>query len=173
MQLQFSQKKLRETKFFLEHLQYEAKRTAGEFEQFDFYLSAFFNAAISTIYALHKEGKGQFKQWLNEWEKHLSQDNRTLWEFIPTQRHKETHEGIAEKDENKEGIPVYTTYDDKFGHVEVFAPPAVLSGLSGPPATIFKPIRYFRIKGKQQEVTQVCKRHADLLERLVNEFIKA
>jgi hypothetical protein len=33
-------------------------------------------------------------------------------------------------------IPVYGSYQDKFGRVEVFAPPAIF--MSGPPVTIYR-----------------------------------
>jgi hypothetical protein len=75
MNIQNAKKKLREARFFLNHM-IEQERKAGDEEPFDFYLSAFLNAGMSVRDAFHVEQdrnrNNAIKAWKKVWEVRLN-----------------------------------------------------------------------------------------------------
>ncbi len=159
-------KKLRESRFFLSKMSERAQMAFGDKEEFDFYLSAFLCASRSVDYRLRHEAGDAYQQFYATWEANLVPDEQRILKFMVDDRNLEVHESGSRRAEQSDAIPVYSEYQDKSGKVTVSAP----LGLSGPPAEILKPIYYFEVDGRQEEVLTVCEKYLDLLEGLVKDF---
>ncbi len=71
MDLAPAEKKLREARFFLDRMREQEARASEEQEPFDFYLSAFLNAARTVQYRLvHEAARAgvSYKRWRERWE---------------------------------------------------------------------------------------------------------
>ena len=71
MDLAAAEKKLREAGFFLDRMREQEARASGDQEPFDFYLSAFLNAARTIQYRLvHEAARAgvSYKGWRESWE---------------------------------------------------------------------------------------------------------
>ncbi len=71
MDLAAAEKKLREARFFLERMREQETLASGEKEPFDFYLSAFLNAARTVQYRLvHEAARAgvSYKRWRERWD---------------------------------------------------------------------------------------------------------
>jgi hypothetical protein len=168
MEIPQTQRKLRETKFFLRHLQLTSGKASGEEEHFHFYLSAFLSAAKSVDYILQNEQGGKYKKWFPKWKASLSKKDCRFIEFMFEKRGSEVHGAGAEHFIEKQPIPVYDVYEDAAGRIEVFSPPAKL--MSGPPATVYKHKWFFNLGGQRQEVLEICTKFVNMLEKIVREF---
>jgi hypothetical protein len=85
--IEATQKKLRETQFFLRLLfnaDQEVVRT--EPEAFEFYLNAFLSAARSVTFALQYEERDKYEEWFPDWGNNLSEEDRQLLDFLKKQR---------------------------------------------------------------------------------------
>ena len=168
MEILQTQRKLREAKFFLKHLKHASGKAFGEREHFHFYLSAFLSACRSVDYVLRNEQETKYKKWFPKWKATLSKDDRKFIEFMIGERGSEIHATGANHFIEEQTISIYDVYKDESGIIEVFSPPAKF--MSGPPATICKPKRFFHLHGQPKEVLDVCTRFVNMVEKIVREF---
>jgi hypothetical protein len=172
--IEATQKKLRETRFFYEHLARESANVSPDRAgPFLFYLSAFLSAGRSVTFALQKEEKEKYDAWFQPiWEPAQTQADLDLMKEMKLQRNISEKEGAAKTTlmwEYTVIIPEVTR--DARGHpaygVHVFAPP----GTPHPPTT--RAVHHFTFGSTSAEVTEACKRYVDLLENVVRDFIEA
>jgi hypothetical protein len=151
MKVEKAERKLRETKFFLDKMRDQECRAFGDKEPFDFYLSAFLNAGTSF--------RGEFKvrqdrnrtdaikAWRKAWEDGLSQDDNALYQFMGKDRNAEVHRDGSARSVKTEEIPLGNIYSDASGTVTAASGTLMAAGLgdvSG--SAISKPVYYFTIK---------------------------
>lgn len=168
-EIQDTQRKLREMGYFLRQLHNEAERTAGDFEQFLFNLSAFLAAGRSVTWVLQVEDRTLYDKLFPRWTDSLPPEDRELLNFMNEKRVRELHKRGAKPKRGEEAIAVQSLYVDRFGRWEVFAPPPAIVGTSAPSAAILRPVWYFDVSGMQRKVTDVCNRYYELLRGLVQE----
>jgi hypothetical protein len=116
MNIKSAKKKLREARFFLNHM-IEQERKAGDEEPFDFYLSAFLNAGMSVRDAFHVEQdrnrNNAIKAWKKVWEVRLTPEEKRLYDFMREDRKHEVHRSGSSRKagtENREPGPgTFTT----------------------------------------------------------------
>jgi hypothetical protein len=81
-----AEKKLRETKFFLDKVRDQECRAFGDKEPYDFYLSAFLNAGTSFGSEFHvrqdRNRNDAIKAWRKAREDGLSRDDNALYQFM-------------------------------------------------------------------------------------------
>jgi hypothetical protein len=157
-----TQKKLRETKFFMGKLMQEAQTTNLDKEDFEFLLSAFLTAGRSVRDVLKNEHRS-YKAWYQSvWKTKLRSEESELFEFMRVQRNIEVHDLGAETQESIEMIPLAHAAN---------SPLYVAYGDTG--AEIGRKVYYFEIDGKPENALDVCRCYLDLLVRLVDDFDRA
>src|SRR5688500_5896996 len=112
-------KKLRETTFFLEKMAEREQLAFGDHEEFDFYLSAFLNAARTVDYRLrHVEGD-KYRNFRATWDSELTTDDQSLIKFLIDDRDVEVHERGSSRTVREMRIRVPSgigmSYKDKSG----------------------------------------------------------
>ena len=166
MNIEGTQKKLREANFFLDKMIDHECRAVPNKEPFDFYLSAFLNAGRTVDYRLRHEHKAKYPAWRTRWDKALPPAQQRLIKFMVDDRDVEVHESGSSRrvgTENRELGP--GTHSFASGTMEVFGPPGV------PPAIIPTPAYYFTIDGVERKATEACGEYLALLEQMVAAFI--
>jgi hypothetical protein len=105
--IEATERKLRETQFFLRLLTAESKKAArNDPESFGFYVSAILSAGRSVTFALQKEEKAKYDAWFPQWWAGRSEDERKLSDFLKGQRNLEQHEDGAPLNVEWEYVPV-------------------------------------------------------------------
>jgi hypothetical protein len=162
MNLEQVEKKLREADFFLSKMVEQEGHAFGDKEPFDFYLSAFLNAARTVDYRLVHEQKAAYKPWRDKWDSTLTPDQRTLIKFLVDDRIAEVHASGSRRNVAQEDIKVIDS--DTSSILEIFAPPGT------PPAIIRKPVYNFSVAGVERRAVDACKEYLQLLIRMASEF---
>ncbi len=172
MDVSIAEKKLREARFFLDHMRVQEGRAAGDREVYDFFLSAFLSASRSVLLRL-EEARGPFAKVFLPWRKTVwgrglprperKAANR-LVEFFATERNLEVHRGGARRVERETSIPVHSSYSDRSGNYFVYSPP------DAPPAELIVPEYYVTIRGVERKATEACAEYLGLLDRMVATF---
>ena len=167
--LDHTQKKLREARFFLEHLR---TGTMPDPETFEFFLSAFLSAALGVRLALMNEGQPKAGPWIKAWQKqkeNCSDEERKLLYELKEQRNKEHHQRGADMSIEWEPIPFieYLTRTHDYFRVSWFGP------IGTEPSHVKYPTSTFRLGSGKVEVVDSCARYFGLLERMVREFMAA
>jgi hypothetical protein len=162
-------KKLGEADFFFEKMCEEEPRFIGDKEPFQYYLSAFLNAARTVDYRLHHEYGAIYKPWRKAWNGRLAAGEDRLIEFMVIDRIAEVHATGSRHSVGKEGIG--------FGIGEHRLPRGQgMIQISGPPdmpsATLYRPTYTysFSIGGTDRKVTEACRDYLALLHRMVEQF---
>jgi hypothetical protein len=148
-----TQRKLRESRFFLQHL----KDTSALEEPFLFYLSAFLAAASSVVSVLKTEGKikdASFKRW----RRTLSEDERRLLNSMTNRRNAEVHQIPPHPEIQLVAATPVLDRRRRLGRMEVFAPRE------------FKAIGFLYLSGRPREIISACTDFTSLLEKLILEF---
>lgn len=166
-----AKKKIREATFFLRQLSKEAKTfTRNEPEVFQFYLSAFLSAARSVTFAMQYEEKQKYDAWFPQWFSERTEDERNLMDFLKVQRNLEQKRGSTETSVSWEYIPVtdFRIHEGKDLRFKCswFGPPGT------PIPHVGRPIHSFDLNCDVAEVTAVCNRYIDILNKLVQDFLE-
>jgi hypothetical protein len=158
-------KKIAEAHFFLGKLIQQEPRILGDKEPFDYYLSAFLNAARTVDYQLHREQGTIYKPWRGVWDARLTSDQRGLMKFIDHDRNIEVHDSGSSRNVGQEGVKFgIGTHQVDGGIVTISGPPGM------EPAVAYRLTYSFTIDGTEQKVTDACAAHLALLQRMVVEF---
>jgi hypothetical protein len=134
---------------------------------FGYFLSAFLSAGRSVTFALQFEQKDDYDAWYVGWESGLGADDRKLWKEMNAHRVEEVHRDGAKTAVEIEMVPMiemarenplpaHLTHFGWFGENKV--------GL---------PVRYFEFEGTKVKAVEMCRRYVDLLDKLVQDFLKA
>ena len=164
-----TQKKLRETQFFFQHLHdKEMEHSLEHSEEFDFFLSAFVSSGRSVTFALQAEQKEAYDRWFPGWKNSLTEKDQDLLSFMNNQRVAEVKKKGAKVHTEIELVPLTEVRTRGESHpaygIHWFAPPGT------PPLEIGKRVNYFEVGATKQEVVTTCKRYLELLEKLVKDF---
>lgn len=137
----------------------------GDKEPFDYYLSAFLNAARTVDYRLRHEQGASFKLWRRAWDTRLDPQQRRLMKFIDDDRNEEVHDSGSSRSVGQESVnfPIGTHQIDG-GIVTIAGPPGMA------PAVWHRPTYGFTIDGTDRKVTEACAAHLALLQQMVTEF---
>jgi hypothetical protein len=167
MDLERIEKKLREARFFLDKMRDQESRAFGDKEPFDFYLSAFLNAARTVDYRLRHEQATTYPAWRKIWDANSPTSEQTLINFMATDRRLEVHAKGSTRSVRTEEIIVHGSYSDKSGRVEVSGslPLGTL-----PFASIFKPAYNFTIQGVEWKATDACAEYLALIDQMLAKF---
>ena len=163
------QKKIGEADFFLRKLREQEPRIIGDKEPFDYYLSAFLNAAMSVRDAFQirqdRPRNAAVKAWRERWECDLAADEKNLYDFMHKDRVDEVHYRGSNRDVGQEGVsfPIGTHQVDG-GMVTISGPPDM------EPAVAYRPTYSFVIGGTERKVTEACAAYLALLQRMVADF---
>jgi hypothetical protein len=164
-----TEKKLRETRFFLNKMIEHERMAFDDKEPFEFYLSAFLSAGMSVRGAFHVKQDRKLneavKRWKEAWEAKLMPEERCLWDFMRTDRNHEVHGGGSSHTvgtEKRELGP---------GEHKLASGTHTVFGLPNwPPAIIRTPAYYFTIEGTERKVAEACGEYLELLGRMVADF---
>jgi len=164
MNIEATEKKLREASFFLKKMIDHEQMAFEDKEPFDFYLSAFLNAGRTVDYRLRHGQKEIYETWRIDWDAALSQAQQGLIKFMVDDRNVEVHRGGSSRTvttENRELGP--GVHKLASGANEVF-------GLPGWSAFIPTAAYYFTINGTERKVTEACEEYLGLLKQMVAKF---
>jgi len=171
MDVSIVERKLRETRFFLDHMRVQEGKAFGERERYDFYLSAFLSASRSVLQKLEEfEPFAKFfMPWRSRvWSQALPKPERKaanrLIEFFRVERNLEVHESGSRRIERETSIPIRSSYSDRSGNWFVYSPP------DAPPTELIVPAYYLTIDGSERPATEACAQYLGLLERMVAKF---
>jgi hypothetical protein len=164
-----AQKKLREARFFLRHLETENRRAVRqEPEAFDYFISAFVSAARCVTFALQAEAKLKYDQWFPGLLAGRPEADRKLLNLMVTQRNAEQKQGGADRRVEWEYVPVTELSREELGgEVSWWGFPG------DPPPRVGRPVRYLNEGGQESEALSTCKRYCVLLTELVESISKA
>jgi hypothetical protein len=157
MDLARVRKKMEEAQFSLGKMTEQERQISGDKQPFDYYLSAFLNAARTIDYRLRHEQGATYRPWRDAWDTRLTLEQRSLMKFIADDRADEVHESGSRREVGQEGV--------KFGIGEHRLPdgstltvagvPAPLSGIL-PAVVAYKPTYSYTIDGAERKVTEAC-----------------
>jgi hypothetical protein len=158
-------KKIEEAHFFLGKLTEQEPRIIGDKEPFDYYLSAFLNAARTVDYRLRDQQRATYVSWRKAWDAQLLPEQCRLMKFIADDRAKEVHDSGSSRNVGQEGVKFgIGTHHVDGGIVTISGPPGM------EPAVAYRPTYSFTINGTDRKVTEACAAHLALLRRMVAEF---
>jgi hypothetical protein len=165
MDLARVRKKLAEAEFFLNLMIAQEPQIFANKEPFDYYLSAFLNAARTVDYRLRHEQGVIYKPWRGAWDATLSPSERGLMKFIDDDRRVEVHDSGSSRNVAREGVvfPI-GTHQVSSGILTISGPPGMQ------PAVGYRPTYSFTIDGADRKVTEACAEHLTLLRRMVAQF---
>ncbi len=166
-----TKKKLREARFFLQHLQRRATAPPpADPEDFEFFLSAFLSAARSVTFALQNEENEKYNAWFPAWRDLRDSKDQDLLKFMNDQRVSAVHRKGADVSLDWEYIPMTEVRNNDRSHpaygFHYFAPPGT------PVPKVGRSVYYFELGG-QTKAVDTCTRYLALLDDLVNGFVQA
>jgi hypothetical protein len=160
------EKKLRETRFFLDKMIEHERLAFDDKEPFDFYLSAFLNAGRTVDYRLRHEQKAIYPTWRIGWNATLSQAQQSLIKFMVDDRDVEVHESGSSRAVRAENRELGAgTHSLASGTHEVSGPPDIF-----PLAIIRIHGYYFTIDGIERKATEACGEYLALLQQMMAKF---
>lgn len=161
MSLAAVEKKVREAEFFLEHMRRCEARILGNYDEFDFFLSAFLSSSRTVDYRLRHEHGDVYRSWRDNWDAALASQDLRLIKFLVDDRNVEVHESGSTRDEKLSAFGV----DMADSRVAAFVP------LPAPrPGAIAKSDYYFTIDGGECKATDACAKYVGLLRSMADAF---
>jgi len=159
-------KKIGEALFFVRLMTEQEPRMIGDKEPFDYYLSAFLNAAMSVRggfqYRQNPIRNKAIKAWRGQWENNLSPEEKTLYEFMRKDRVDEVHDSGSSRDVRQEGVPLPIGEHRIGGSIITITGPPDME-----PSVVYRPTYSFTIGGAERKVTEACAAYLALLQRMV------
>jgi hypothetical protein len=166
-------RRLRQARFFYQHLLDARHQTKGDPDAFRFYFSAFIQTARSVTWTLGKEEPDKWKEWEPKWNANLNEEERKLNNLTNELRIAEVHRGGADLTEELEEVAVQAAIDTR--------PPThwKRDGLSSFSAEMqivtkkeLRPTYYFEDKEGKEEITAFCERYLKFLWKTITDFIR-
>jgi hypothetical protein len=164
-----TQRKLREAQFFYEKLVRESRKTIRS-EEFGYYYSAFLSAARAVPWVLQNEEKARYLAWNPTWEEKLTSEESKLLELTNELRLDEVKRAGAKSIVELEEVPFDVLSARPRGHFP-YMQSSTLPGAT--PPKIGRWVHYVDQEGGKEEVTAMCKRYLEYLEKFVQEFLRA
>jgi hypothetical protein len=162
-----TQRRLRQAGFFYKHL--VNQQAKGNPEVFRFYFSAFILSPRTVTWTLKKEETKKWKAWEPKWGDNLTKEEKKLLKITRDLRNIEEKQGGADLTQELEELAVEVLLDA--------VPPRYASYVHalrrqsrGAGVTLMQPVHYFKDKDGKQEITTLCRRYLEVLEKMVNDF---
>jgi len=165
-----TKKKLAEASFFLRKMRDSQEALSVNSDEFGFYISAFVSAGRSVTFVLQAEQKSLYDAWFGGWEQALSAEEQALLEFMRERRNTELKEGDSAVHAEVQFVPFFEIKSKDRGSPYYGIQWVVAPG--EPPPTVGKVTHYYQIGGTREEAIETCRRYEELLERLVNDFLR-
>src|SRR5262249_14790727 len=173
--IELTRRKLDEARFFYQHLLKERQQKTYRHDPraFRFYFSAFIQAARSVTWTLGKEETEKWKAWRPKWESTLTDEDKRLMAFTNKLRQDEVHHGGTNPTVMLEEVELHELLSANLSggswHPAYYQ--QLRRRLPGVPSSkVFRPAYYFEGKDGKEEVTVLCKRYLDFLEKMLNDF---
>jgi hypothetical protein len=169
-----TRRKVDEAKFFYEHLVRRQGRLVNDPRAFQFYFSAFIQAARSVTWALDNEETEKWKAWEPKWKSTLTAEELKLLKVTNELRLDEAKRGGSNPSVELEEVAVRELVLSLDFDLERQHPAhgmhrrSPMPGLSQPKA--FRAAHYFEDEDGKEEVTALCKRYLDFLDKMLNDF---
>jgi hypothetical protein len=163
-----TQRRLRQARFFHQHL--VKQQAKGDPETFRFYFSAFILSARTVTWTLGNEEPDKWKAWEPKWVK--SDEEKELLEIATYLRNAEEKQGGADLTMELEEIAVEALLDaipPRRG-VDASYIRALRRQSRGASVRLIQPVHYFETKDGKQEITALCQRYLEVLEKVVKDF---
>jgi hypothetical protein len=139
---------------------------------FGYYFSAFIQAARGVTWRLGNEEPEKWKAWRPKWESTLSDEEKKLLRFTNKLRTAEVKHGgtdlLVELEEVEVRLLILRSED--FEHHPAYDVQRRRSLPGQPSPKVFRPTYYFEHEDGKEEVTALCKRYLDFLEKMLNDF---
>jgi hypothetical protein len=165
-------RRLRQARFFYQHLLKARDQTQGDPEAFRFYFNAFIETARTVTWTLGNEEPEKWKAWEPKWKANLSKGEQKLLDITNKLRIDEVKKGGADLTVDFEEVAIdellsanldLRRQHPAYGH-HWTGPPGV------PPPKILRPVHYFGDEEGKEEMTALCLRYLDFLEKVVKNF---
>jgi len=163
-----TQRRLRQARFFYEHLLNPRRSTMGDPEAFGFYFSAFIQAARSVTWTLDNEEPRKWKAWEPTWKASLSTEEKKLLDVTNKFRIDEAKKGGTKLTMELEKVAVVAL-------VEAI-PRNQTQRRQLPGASTKKtiravlPVQYLEDEEGKKVVTDLCRRYLEVLQKVVKDF---
>jgi hypothetical protein len=171
-----TRRKLDEARFFYGRLVKERQQKTFRHEPTAFrnYFSAFIQAARSVTWRLGNEEPEKWEAWKPKWERTLSAEDKKLMAFTNKLRREEVHVGGTEPSVELEEVALHELLRSVDFDIERQHPAHGMhrrSAIPGvPQPKVFRPAHYLEHEGGKEEVTALCQRYLDFLDKMLNDF---
>lgn len=157
-----AEKKIREARYFLNHLRSAEKPVVSEAEEFDFLLSALLSAAHSALDLLKKTQRGRTKNFCKAWYDGLSDNDRAMADFMQFERGESVH-SLGTRDRRETLMLPISRLPPSSAHYgfRSFQP------VGTPEATVGVVQHFYTIAGSENLAVDVCARYVELLSELL------
>jgi hypothetical protein len=166
-------RRLRQARFFYQHLVDARHQPKGDPEAFRFYFFAFIETARTIPWALGNEEPDKWKEWEPKWKANLTKAEQKLLDITNKFRIAEVHRGGA-------NLPV----DFEEVVIDAFVETSPPDGKASPPEfnikwyerrqqTVNRLVHYFQDKEDKEdreEISALCLRYLNFLEKMVKDF---
>jgi hypothetical protein len=171
-----TQRRLRQARFFYQHLLNERQQTTfrHDLEAFEFYFSAFIRSARTVTWTLKNEETEKWKEWEPKWRAKRSTDEQKLLDITNEFRIDEEKKGGTNLTVELEEIAVHELLSANLGPRRQHPAnlPYEISPLGmrvAQPKTL-RHAYYFTNEEGKEEVTALCQRYLNFLEKMVRDF---
>jgi hypothetical protein len=160
-----SRRKLDEARFFYGHLVKERQRKIISYNprEFRFYFSAFIQAARSVTWTLGSEEPDRWRAWEPKWKAERSDEEQKLLDLMNELRLDEAKRGGANALMEWEEEALHALLDLEPWRRHPWLPRV-------PQPKTFHTAYYFEHESGKEEVTALCKRYLDFLDKMLNDF---
>ena len=171
-----TQRRLRQARFFYQHLLNPRHSTKGDPETFRYYFSAFILSARTVTWTLKKEETKKWKAWEPKWAANQTKEEQKLLKITRDLRNIEEKEGGAiltmEFEEVAvnalvEAIPPDRRLHTAFLHAQRRRLPGALTQKT---VRAVLPVHYLENEEGKEVVTDLYRRYLDFLENIVKDF---
>jgi len=165
--IEATRRKLRQARFFYGHLVNQRNRRTGlsDPEAFRRHFAAFILVARSVLLALHFEEKEKWEAWEPGRRSKLTDEERKLLRFTNELRIDEAKRAGADPVMELEEVALHELLST---NLDVDPWPIAAPGV--PPSTVSRPVYYFEHEDGKEEVTALCQRYLEFLEKVVNDY---
>lgn len=168
-----TEKKLRETKFFLAHLEQQERTPIGEAkaEHAEFYFNALVSAGRSVTFVLQSEAKITYDAWYPSWLSSRSEADRLILKRFNEERIKVVHNTGAELSSRS----ALTPYDEVFPPSSNASVPHIIARMQHPmtDAKVGTSQLVCRFSDDTEAAaTDAARKYVALLEALVAAYVR-
>jgi hypothetical protein len=164
-------RRLRQARFFYQHL-VDAQRPPdpllqkGDPEAFGFYFFAFIQTARTVTWTLGNEHPEKWNAWKPIWEANLTAEDKKLLKIATELRNAEAKRGGADLTKELEQVVI-----DAFVEVPHEHPPHLnFQQYELRQQTMNHLVHYLEDKEGKEEITEVCQRYLNFLDKMVKDF---